>query len=223
MRSKIIILLFITWHLPSFGQVSAEFPLKEWSSTDGTHLIFYITGDGGLNKFSTNLCDYMHSSGYSVTALNAKSYFWDKKTPDQFAGDIDKYLNNHFKDQKNLRLILTGYSFGADVIPFIINKLQQKTKAILQGIVLLSPSSSTDFEIHVMDMFGWEKKRGMDVVNEINQLGSLKTITVFGSDEKGFPVKQIRLKNYNNEILPGGHHFEGNTEEVGNAIMKYFR
>lgn len=223
MNPKIIVLIFYTWYNSSYGQNNTAFPVKEWSTNAQSPLIFYISGDGGLNKFSTSLCEYIHSSGYSITALDAKSYFWNKKTPDLAASDIDNYINNHFKNQKNQRLILVGYSFGADVIPFIINKLSQKTKTTLQTLILLSPSSSTDFEIHVIDMLGWEKKRKMDVVNEVNQLGSIKTITIFGSDENNFPVNQIRLKNFSNEILPGGHHFEGNTDEVGNTLMKYFR
>src|SRR4030095_8505034 len=100
----------------------------------------------------------------------------------------------------------------ADVIPFIVNKLPDLLKKKLVCVILLSPSTTTDFEIHWSDLLGSNKKRSMDVVAEINRMGNYKTVTLFGSDEHGFPVKSIKLPNYINEKLPGGHHYDGDFD-----------
>ncbi|MET0243402.1 MAG: AcvB/VirJ family lysyl-phosphatidylglycerol hydrolase [Flavitalea sp.] len=53
--------------------------------------------------------------------MNAKSYFWVKKTPQQPAASLEKYLQQQLADRKNQEWIFAGYSFGADVMPFVIN------------------------------------------------------------------------------------------------------
>lgn len=219
------IFLSVLYALLSFiaSAQANNLPVKEWGSASQTAFILYISGDGGFNNFSTELCTAINKAGYNITAINAKSYFWDKKTPEQTAKDITAYLGKLFQNRKNQQLVLAGYSFGADVMPFIVNKLPDSIKKKLVGIVLLSPSTSTDFEVHWSDIFGGSKKRNMDVVAEINKMNTLKTTTIFGSDEGDFPVKDIKLKNYGNENLPGGHHFDGNTGEVAKTMMKYFK
>jgi type IV secretory pathway VirJ component len=222
MRKKIsglIVLLFIVFI--SFAQVNT-LPVKEWNTNLQTPLVLYISGDGGFNNFSTNLCNIINRSGYSITAINAKSYFWEQKTPQQTTKDITAFLVKKFNTRSNQQLIVIGYSFGAEVFPFIINRLSPVFKNKIVSVVLLSPEASTDFEIHWLDMLWGNKKRSMDVVEEINKMTVPKTVTIFGSSETDFPVKKIIQKNYTNIVLPGGHHFDGNTDEVAKTILKHF-
>jgi type IV secretory pathway VirJ component len=203
------------------ARASDDFPIKEWvSSTHDKPFIFYISGDGGFNSFSTGLCSTLNAQGYDVVALNARSYFWDKKTPEETTTAITNFLTSKFTGRKNQQLILVGYSFGADVLPFIINKLSGVMASKLGTTFLLSPSTSTDFEIHWSDLMGFNKKRSMDVPAEINKLATHKIVIVSGSDEDEFPFDAIKLKKYFHTILPGGHHFDGNTKEVVNTITR---
>ena len=198
-----------------------KLPLKEWNSTADKPLIFYVSGDGGYSGFSENICTIINKMGYKITALNSKSYFDDQKTPEQTTNDIVTYLNTEFNKRKNQQLVLTGYSFGADIVPFVTNILPDSLKKKLISVVLLSPSRSTDFETHIWDMLGGKKKRSKDVVAEINKMGTMKTAFIL-EDEADFPVNEIKLKNYNYYKLAGGHHFEGKTNEVVKTMMKYF-
>ena len=222
MKKILLPLISTLMVLTTFAQIN-NLPVKEWSSSSQTPFVIYISGDGGFNTFSTELCTAINKAGYSITAVSAKSYFWDKKTPEQTATNISAYLEKQFKNRKNQQLVLAGYSFGADVMPFIVNKLSDSIKMKLVTVVMLSPSTSTDFEVHWSDIFGYNKKRSMGVAAEMNKMGSVKTVTIFGSDEGEFPVKNINLKNYSTETLSGGHHFDGNTDEVAKTMMKYFK
>lgn len=199
----------------------SDFPVREWPGTDAQKpFVFYITGDGGFNTFSTELCTALAGKGFPLTSLNAKSYFWNKKSPEQTATDVNRYLTQNVSGFKNI--VLIGYSFGADVLPFIMNKLPETTRKKISSVVLLSPSATTDFEIHFTDMLGSSKKRSMAVAEEINKMNVVKIAALFGSDEKEFPVNLIKLRNFTFHYLPGGHHFEGNTREVANAIISNF-
>jgi len=198
-----------------------KLPLKEWNSTSDKPLIFYVSGDGGYTGFSENICTTINKTGYKIVALNSKSYFNDQKTPEQTTKDIVVYLNTEFSKRKNQQLVLAGYSFGADIVPFISNILPDSLKRKLISVVLLSPSTSTDFETHIWDMLGGNKKRSRDVVAEINKMGTIKTAIILENDA-GFPINGIKLKNCDYYKLAGGHHFEGNTNEVVKTMMKYF-
>jgi type IV secretory pathway VirJ component len=197
-----------------------DFPANEWSAT--THdkpLIFYISGDGGFNKFSNGLCDGFNKKGYDVFSLNAKSYFYDKKTPEQTTSDINNYLTQKLNGRINQQIIFIGYSFGADVMPFILDRLPKKTIDKVKVSFLMAPSESTDFEIHWSDIFGGNSKRSMDVVNEINKLGNAKLVILSGSDDGNVDLRKVTLKKYTHEVLPGGHHFDGDIDEVVRVIL----
>jgi type IV secretory pathway VirJ component len=219
---KIFFSLLLTGFIGTGAFASpADMPLQEWKATNSLKpFVFYISGDGGFNNFSTGLCGAFNKSGYDVASLSARSYFWNKKTPEETATDICNFLTGKFKARTNQQLVLVGYSFGADVMPFIINHLSDDIKKKLTTTVMLSPSTSTDFEIHIFDLLGGNKKRNMDVVAEINKLQVPKLVTIFGSDEDDFPVGNIHLKNHTNLVLAGGHHYDKNTEQAGAAIIK---
>ncbi len=155
---------------------TGNLPVKEWTDPANKPFILYISGDGGFNNFSTGLCNELNRSGYNVTAINAKTYFWEKRTAEQSALDIASYLDKKMAGRNNQQLVLAGYSFGADVLPFIVNKLPEAMKKKLVSVVLLSPSTTTDFEIHWADIFGISKKRSIDVVAEINRMGFLRQL-----------------------------------------------
>lgn len=205
------------------GTGADTLPIREWNSPVSSAHVLFITGDAGFGKFSIELCDNIHAAGYDVCAINAKAYFWNKKTPEQTAADVAAYLEKQFSQRDNQQLILAGYSFGADVMPFIVNRLPASLRKKLVSLILISPSTSTDFEIHLTDMLGGNKKRSMDVVAEINKLSVPRTVTIFGSDEKDFPVSAVKLEKYSNESLPGGHHFNGDAPEVAKTLLKYFK
>ncbi len=66
-------LLFIGSRL--FGQ-DHELPVTLLSSNDTSKpIIFYISGDGGWNNFSSSLAKTLNEKGYMVAGLNAKKYF----------------------------------------------------------------------------------------------------------------------------------------------------
>ncbi len=223
MKRKILLIITSALFALTVSAQTSNLPVKEWISTSQNPFVLYISGDGGFNNFSTDLCTAINKAGYSITAISAKSYFWNKKTPKQTAADITTYLEKQFQNKKNQLLVLAGYSLGSDVMPFLVNKLPGTIKKKLLAVVMLSPSTSTDFEIHILDMFGGNKKRSMNVVAEMNKMGPVKTATIFGSNETAFPVKDIKLINYRNESLPGSHHFDSNTDEVAKTMIKYFK
>lgn len=221
MKKPLIILL-----IGICGRVAAQttsLPVQAYYAADTTKpLLFYISGDGGLNKFSTSLLLSFLNRGYATVALDARNYFWNKKSPQQAAADIDALLRHYLKNWHRKSYIFMGYSFGADVAPFIYNRLSKDIQERTKDIVLLSPSTTTDFEIHVTDMLGLGKNKGVSVTAEINKINK-PVLFVYGRDEKDIPAQQVTIRNKQLLILNGGHHFEGDTKELSRQIVSKLR
>ncbi|MBO9594204.1 MAG: virulence factor family protein [Niabella sp.] len=212
----------ILWSLYAGASGVAALPLKSWQGNDKMPLVLYISGDGGLNSFTNDFCKGVNQSGYTVTAINSKSYFWNKRTPEQVAAELTSYLDGVFKGRANQQLLIIGYSFGADVTPFILNRLGAGVKSHVLRTMLMAPSATTDFVIRVADMWGTPKKRSMDVVAEINRAAGQRIVAILPGDDKDFPVQAVKLSGFKATILKGGHHFGGDTADLVKIVLGHF-
>jgi type IV secretory pathway VirJ component len=182
-------------------------------------LILYITGDGGMKKFSANVIESFHQKNYPVVALNALKYFWSKKSPQQAAKDVAALIK-YYQSQwgGNHGILLIGYSLGADVMPFIYTSLPPEVAAEVKQLVLLSPSQNTDLEVHVSDMLGKSGNKGMSVPAEINKIAGKPLLLVFGAEEKDFNFSALSVP-YQKLILPGGHAYDEDANGVAGKIL----
>lgn len=198
-------------------------PLSVHPGADTTKpLIFYISGDGGFNKFSTSFMQSLNKEGYAVTGLDAKDYFWNKKKPQEAAAAIEQAINESNKDWNKKNVVLIGYSFGADVAPFMLTHFSAALSNKISHLVLLSPSAKTDFEIHVLQMFGWGKDEGESVPAEINKV--LRPVTIIvGDDENEFPFDQLTIKNKQIVKMQGGHHYDGDVNALCKQVIQHIK
>ncbi len=217
---KLLLALLSVFILPVASPVAAQstMPLKEWTNKSDSLLVFYISGDGGMNSFSTSLCNSINQSGHNITALDAKSYFWRKKTPEKSAADVAAYIQSQ---PSSRQIVLIGYSFGADVLPFIVNRLPESVLRRVRSVIMLSPSTSTDFEVKLSGMLGFGGKGSWDVAAEIGRLRSQRNVIIAGSEEKSDYANK-KNRNYSFQTLPGGHHFGDNAADVASTIISHF-
>lgn len=190
------------------------------NSDSSKPLVFYMTGDGGWNKFSQLLTQGMAAKGYPVVSLNSNKFFWQKKTPEQNAAAISALVKSYQKQWKRAKVLLIGYSFGADVLPFAYYHLPKDLTAQVQNITLLSPSANTDFEVHLMVMLG-NKGEGQSVPEAINKIIDKPITIIFGEGENLYKNGELTGKNLTFQTLPGGHHYDGNETNVVNAIIQH--
>ena len=199
------------------------FPITEWNSHTDKPVILYLSGDAGFNTFSKTFSENLHQFGYDVFALNTKKYFWKKKTPLQASQDCEKFLKQITKNRRNKKIILLGFSYGADVAPFIYNRFDRNFKKNIQKLIIIGPSKVNDFEIHIKDLITGTSVHGFSVVHEINQIKNVDfTLVVSDFEKVHFPREEITLKNYRFLHLKGDHHFGGDTKMVADSIVKYF-
>jgi type IV secretory pathway VirJ component len=215
---KLVFFLVIIF---SFFTANAQgLPLQYTDHSDTTKpLIVYISGDGGMNSFTNSLIRSLNKRGYAVLALDSKDYFWHKKEPQQFAFAMTQAISTYLKNKKRNNFIVLGYSFGADVAPFLTTRFPSSLNTKCKDVVLLSPSPNTDFEIKVLDMLGWGSSKGKNVANELNKV-TVPVILFFGKDENNFPINEITIKKQV-VVMEGGHHYDNNVDDLaGNIVSK---
>jgi type IV secretory pathway VirJ component len=214
-------LLFSVSNILSAQKISLPLSLHPGADTTKP-LVFYISGDGGFNKFSSSFMQALNKEGYAVIGLNAKDYFWDKKKPQDAATAIETAINESNKGWKRKNIVLIGYSFGADVSPFMMTHFSAALSSQVSHLILLSPSAKTDFEIHVLQMFGWGRDAGESVPGEINKISKPVTIVV-GDDEDEFPFDQVTIKNKQIIKMRGGHHYDGDVDALCKQIVQQIK
>jgi len=200
------------------GYSQNSLPLQYTGHSNTTKpLIVYLSGDGGMNSFTTSLIQSLNKKGYAILALDSKSYFWKKKDPQEFASAMSQSISNYLKAEKRSSFVLLGYSFGADVSPFLVTRLPQTLHPKCKGLVLLSVSAHTEFEVKVLDMLGWGSKKDENVIAELNKV-SLPVTMFFGKDETDFPANKVTIRKQV-IIMEGGHHYDNDTDDLSNRII----
>jgi type IV secretory pathway VirJ component len=179
-------------------------------------MVLYLSGDGGWNTFSQNLCNQFAAAGVPVVALNSLKYFWSRKTPEEATNAAIALINEYGPVWKKKNILLCGYSFGADVMPFIYNRLPEAFKEKITRVQLLSPSAYTDFEIHVSYLFISKKN---SVAAEVRKI-SKPVICFYGEDENDKPLQNIHIPNFKTIILDGEHHYEKEFPEIVQTGIK---
>jgi len=188
---------------------------------DSKPLVFLISGDGGWTNFDHSIAETLAEKGMPVVGLDAQKYFWNEKTPGQTALEVEKAVQHYMKQWNKKTFILVGYSFGANVIPFIANKLSMNLKSILTGIYCLSPSEKADFEIHLSDMLGLAgKDESYHVPAEIKEVKQFRTVCIFGDDEDKSLRGRFEEAGAKVNTVPGNHHYNNNPGAAAAVIVK---
>ena len=133
-------------------------------------LAIVLSGDGGWASLDRKIAGSFAQAGIPVVGVDSLRYFWSGRTPEQAAGDVAALITHYLAQWHLSRVDLVGYSFGADVLPFIVNRLPAATAARLSSITLVEPSESATFEIHVSNWLPGVTTPGEPLAPELARL-----------------------------------------------------
>ena len=170
-----------------------------------------ISGDGGWYGFEQQIADNLAKRGIPTVGLDSKKYFWNRRTPEETASDIARALNFYGKLWGREKFLLIGYSLGAELVPFIVNRFPITLKAKVSSAVLLSPATTTDFEIHISNMLGMGNRQNTyNTTDEIVNMQEVKTLIIFGDGEKTQLPELLNKTKVIIKKIPGDHHYKFN-------------
>ena len=204
----------------------ADLPLTEIAPTaaakdpaNAHRVAIIITGDGGWAGLDRGVADALTGDGVRVIGFSTLKFFWHKQTPDAAAAAIARVIAHYGGADADARFVLIGYSFGASLVPVIINRLPDAARVRVQGGVMISPDDTAVFEIHVGDWFGSTRHdEALPLAPEVGQ-GKRPLVCVHGADEDDSFCLTPQPAGVRVVALPGGHHYDGDYAALGRAIL----
>jgi type IV secretory pathway VirJ component len=82
-----------------------------------------LSGDGGWAGLDKEVAAALSANGIRVVGLDSLRYFWTARTPEGLAADLGRIIDYYVSQLGKQRVLLVGYSQGADVLPFAVNRL----------------------------------------------------------------------------------------------------
>jgi type IV secretory pathway VirJ component len=198
------------------GDVAEKLPLIE-NPVDikkSDYFVVFYSGDGGWAGFDQDVVAQFVKSGVPVIGLNSLKYFWSKREPKEATKDLKEIIATYQKKWGLQKFALMGYSFGADVLPFLANRLDVDTKKNLKRVGLLGLSEQAAFEFHFENWVSDDVDDGYPVIPELDKLAPIRVQCLYGEEEKDSACATIKNKKIEVIRMPGGHHFNGDIDGV---------
>ncbi len=180
-----------------------------------------VSGDGGWAGIDREIGTVIAGRGIPVVGLNSLQYFWKRKTPDIAAADLVRILRHYLAAWHKQRVLLVGYSRGAEVLPFMADRLPADLRGRVRLVALLGATGSVEFEFHVGDWLGGSGgKNELPVKPEVEKLAGLKVLCVQGDEERDSLCPSLGAGLATDLALKGAHHFGGAYETIADAILR---
>jgi type IV secretory pathway VirJ component len=198
----------------------ADLPIiEERASGAGEVFAVFLSGDGGWAGIDKNIAASLVARGVPVAGVDSLRYFWTARTPQGVAADLDRILRYYAYHWRKKRALLIGYSQGADVLPFAINRLPAATRRRVALAALLGLDERADFEFHLAN---WvlNGTTGPLVHPEVQRLAVPATLCIYGDGDAESQCPHLAdISRVKIVKLEGGHHFNGDYDAVAQAVV----
>jgi type IV secretory pathway VirJ component len=187
-----------------------------------SRMAIVMSGDGGWRDLDKAIAEKLQTDEISVVGWDSLEYFWHRKTPEQAAADLAAVLDTYSNKWQTNKIALIGYSFGADVMPSLYNRLPQNVKNRVVLISLLGFAHTADWQISA---FGWlgapPTAQVTPVAPELSHIPPKLLQCFYGAEEKDTACPTLAPGAQITETR-GGHHFGGNYESLEKQILAAF-
>jgi type IV secretory pathway VirJ component len=119
---------------------------------------------------------------------------------------------------------LIGYSFGADVLPFVYNRMPTRERDKVKLMALLGLGNAADFEIKITGWLGFPPSAAaLPEQPEISKVPPDLVQCFYGDDETDSMCPVLAKLNLAVIRTPGGHHFGGDYLHLAQLILNGWR
>lgn len=207
---------------PVAAAAVADLPLVELPPKSGKAplLAVMLTGDGGWAGIDQDLAGELSRNGLGVVGFNTLKYFWKARSPEEAAAALQRVIEHYAVAWGAERVLLVGYSFGADALPFLFNRLPESTRSRIRALALLGLGPAADLEIHVTDWLPGSSTRGQPTVPEVARIRQVPILCVTGGGEADSACGALTGRNVTALEIGSGHHFGGQYERIAKELLE---
>jgi len=182
--------------------------------------VFY-SGDGGWAGLDKAVSAQLAAAGVMVVGVNSRGYFWQKRSPDESARDLGRILQFYLHDRPaQERVLLIGYSTGADVLLFMANRLPDTLRSRIALITLIAPGRNAAFEIHLTDWIPGTHTAGLPLRPEVERLG-LPLLCLWGEGDRSALCPELLPAHATTVLIGSGHHLGGEYDQIATHILSF--
>ena len=186
----------------------------------GEAVAVFLTGDGGFAELDRQVATALSDSGIAVVALDTRAYLWKKRTPAETAEDVGRIARAYSARWNRPRILLVGYSHGANLIPFIATRIPPDVASRVALLAMLGLSGGASFQFHFADLFrDIQRSTDLPIVPEIDKLRGQHMLCIFGHDEEDSPCRDADGTLIARHELPGDHHFDRAYRTIAAIIV----
>ncbi len=201
-------------------------PVVELPGRPGaTNMAIILSGDGGWRDLDRALGEILANAGIDVIGLDCLRYFWSPKPPETVASDLDKLIEDLTHRAPKAHIALVGYSFGADILPAVFNRLGPAARDRIVLLSLLALGRDAHFEIHIEGWLGGDSQEDASpIAPEIAHIDPRLIQCIYGeeeADESG--CLDPHLNSAQVVGIPGGHHFDEDYQALAQRILNRMR
>ncbi|WP_230414552.1 AcvB/VirJ family lysyl-phosphatidylglycerol hydrolase [Collimonas silvisoli] len=187
-------------------------------SRDADTMAILISGDGGWAGIDRDVATALSKRGVPVVGIDSLRYFWSAHTPASTAKDVERLMQFYMARWGKAKVVLIGYSQGADVLPFVGNRLSGKALASVPLIALMGLGKKADFQFHLSNWVS-SSNDGLPILPEVAKLPAGLAMCIYGSEENDSACPRLDASRVKLLKLSGGHHFDGNYERLAGLIL----
>jgi type IV secretory pathway VirJ component len=195
-----------------------EVPAAPSADQHGDVMAIFLTGDGGWAEFDKEVTGALATEGVPVVGWSSLRYFWTPRTAEGAASDLARIIQHYTTSWKRHRVMLIGYSFGADVLPFMVNRLPPDSLAKVQSVALLGLSPTATFEFRISSWLGSDAGAHYRTVPEVERL-SVPTKCIHGEDEGDSACMLLKGPTISVIQVGRGHHFSGDYRRIVSVLL----
>ena len=185
----------------------------------GTMAVF-LTGDGGWADIDRQVSAVLAEHGIGVVGLNSRSYLSSKKSPEQAGADVERIARAYMTRWNADRLVLVGYSRGAEMAPFVANRLPAELRAHVVLVAMLGLANAANFHFHLIDLVeDVHRPDDLPVAPELERLRGTRMLCVYGTQEKDSGCRTADSTIVTKVARNGGHHFDGDYRALGELVV----
>jgi type IV secretory pathway VirJ component len=177
-----------------------------------------LSGDGGWAGIDKEVARSLAGRGIPVVGWDTLRYFWSARTPQGVARDLDRVLAYYAATWGRPHALVIGYSQGADVLPFAVNRLPEAARRRILTTSLLGLGRKAAFEFHLANWVG--PADGLPILPEYQKMSRANTLCVFGAGDKDSLCADLPVGTGIAE-LTGGHHFDGDYDGLARLMLKF--
>lgn len=184
-------------------------------------LAVFYSGDGGWAGLDKAVSAQLAAAGMTVIGVNSRGYFWQKRSPDESTRDLRRILQFYLQDRPMQdRVVLVGYSTGAEVLPFMANRLPEALRARIASIALIAPGRDATFEIRLTDWIPGSHTAGLPLMPEVERL-RLPLLCLWGEGDRSALCPELPLAHATTVLIGSGHHLGGEYQQIAAQILSF--